>query len=43
MRRILPDVDYVALPGMGHLPMWDDPDLVARRILEVTAPSTVGD
>ena len=24
----------VILPGCGHLPMWDDPELVARTILE---------
>jgi pimeloyl-ACP methyl ester carboxylesterase len=41
LKRILPDADYVALEGLGHLPMWDDPDLVARRILEVTAPTAV--
>jgi pimeloyl-ACP methyl ester carboxylesterase len=34
--RILPDAEYVALEGLGHLPMWDDPPQVARRILEVT-------
>jgi pimeloyl-ACP methyl ester carboxylesterase len=37
MRRILPHAEYVALEGLGHLPMWDDPALVARKILEVTA------
>jgi pimeloyl-ACP methyl ester carboxylesterase len=37
MRRVLPQADYVALDGLGHLPMWDDPDAVARMILEVTA------
>jgi pimeloyl-ACP methyl ester carboxylesterase len=37
MRRLLPDVEYVALEGMGHMPMWDDPDLSARTVLEVTA------
>lgn len=36
-QRIVPDAEYVALDGLGHLPMWDDPELVARRILEVTA------
>jgi pimeloyl-ACP methyl ester carboxylesterase len=41
MRRILPHAEYVALEGLGHLPMWDDPDLVARVILEVTAPGSV--
>jgi pimeloyl-ACP methyl ester carboxylesterase len=36
MRRVLPKADYVALEGLGHLPMWDDPGRVARMILEVT-------
>jgi pimeloyl-ACP methyl ester carboxylesterase len=39
MRRLLPDAEYVALEGLGHLPMWDDPEQVARTILEVTAPA----
>jgi pimeloyl-ACP methyl ester carboxylesterase len=43
LQRILPNADYVALVGMGHLPMWDDPQVVARRILEVTAPRAVVD
>jgi pimeloyl-ACP methyl ester carboxylesterase len=34
--RLLPDAEFVALPDAGHLPMWDDPELVARRVLEVT-------
>jgi pimeloyl-ACP methyl ester carboxylesterase len=38
IRRELPGADYVALEGMGHLAMWDDPELVARTILDVTAP-----
>jgi hypothetical protein len=25
------------LPGVGHLPMYDDPRLVARTILELTS------
>ena len=32
----LPDAEWVDLPGLGHLPHHDDPDLVARTILEVT-------
>ena len=41
MQRMLPEADYIALDGLGHLPMWEDPDLLARRILEVTAPEHV--
>ena len=40
LKRILPDAEYVALEGMGHLPMWDDPDVVARRILEISSPAS---
>jgi pimeloyl-ACP methyl ester carboxylesterase len=36
MRRILPQAEYLALRGLGHLPMWDDPATVARMILDVT-------
>lgn len=25
---------YLVLPGVGHTPMWDDPELVARTLLE---------
>ena len=40
LKRILPaHVDLVEMPGLGHVPMWDDPDLVARTVLEVTARS----
>jgi pimeloyl-ACP methyl ester carboxylesterase len=31
---------FVDLPGCGHVPMWDDPDLVVRTILEGTAAPT---
>jgi pimeloyl-ACP methyl ester carboxylesterase len=34
----IPDADLVALPGLGHVPMLDDPELVARTILEFTSP-----
>ncbi len=34
----IPGASLVMLPGTGHVPMWDDPDLVARTILGVTAP-----
>ena len=40
MRTLLPEAEYVPLVGCGHIPMWDDPEQVARVILEVTtAPS----
>jgi len=41
--RQLPDADYVALEGLGHLAMWDDPEVVARTILEITAPERVAE
>jgi pimeloyl-ACP methyl ester carboxylesterase len=35
-RRVLPGADWVELEGLGHVPMFDDPDAVVRTILEVT-------
>jgi alpha-beta hydrolase superfamily lysophospholipase len=32
----LPQAEHVTLPGVGHVPMFDDPELIARTILEVT-------
>jgi pimeloyl-ACP methyl ester carboxylesterase len=43
IHRQMPEADYVALDGLGHLAMWDDPELVTRTILEVTAPERVAD
>jgi pimeloyl-ACP methyl ester carboxylesterase len=43
IRRQLPDADYVALEGLGHLAMWDDPELVAQTILEVSAPDRIAE
>ena len=40
MRRMVPTAEYVALEGLGHLPMWEDPELVTRVILEVSDPGT---
>jgi pimeloyl-ACP methyl ester carboxylesterase len=31
------DTRFLVLPGVGHVPMWDDPELVARTILEGSA------
>jgi pimeloyl-ACP methyl ester carboxylesterase len=36
VRAALPNARVVTLPGCGHVPMSDDPDLVARLILETT-------
>lgn len=36
-RDRLPAAGWVLLPGVGHIPMIDNPDLVARTILGVTA------
>jgi pimeloyl-ACP methyl ester carboxylesterase len=33
----IPRADLVPLPGVGHVPMLDDPELVARTILDFTA------
>jgi pimeloyl-ACP methyl ester carboxylesterase len=36
-RRLLPDARHVTLHGCGHVPTWDDPDQVARVLLEGSA------
>ncbi len=30
---------YIVLPGVGHTPMWDDPELVAQTLLEGSSVS----
>jgi pimeloyl-ACP methyl ester carboxylesterase len=37
-RRVLPQAHHVMLPGVGHVPMWDDPEAVARVLLEGSCP-----
>lgn len=37
MRARIPGADFITLPGVGHVPMSDDPRLVARTILEMTS------
>jgi pimeloyl-ACP methyl ester carboxylesterase len=39
-KTILPKARFVDLPGCGHVPMSDDPELVARVILETTGVIT---
>jgi pimeloyl-ACP methyl ester carboxylesterase len=36
--RLVPNADTIVLPGVGHAPHHDDPELVVRTILEVTEP-----
>jgi pimeloyl-ACP methyl ester carboxylesterase len=33
MRRLLPDAEWTTLDGVGHVPMTDDPELIAKTIL----------
>jgi pimeloyl-ACP methyl ester carboxylesterase len=37
MRELLPSAEWVELQGLGHVPMSDDPELVADTISEFTA------
>jgi pimeloyl-ACP methyl ester carboxylesterase len=39
-RSVLPGAEWVELGGLGHVPMYDDPEMVARSILELTTRST---
>lgn len=38
-RRVLPGADWLVLPEVGHVQMYDDPSAVATAILEFTARS----
>jgi pimeloyl-ACP methyl ester carboxylesterase len=39
----IPTADLIALPGLGHVPMLDDPDLVAETVLALsTRPAASG-
>jgi pimeloyl-ACP methyl ester carboxylesterase len=46
LRSLLPNAEWIELAGLGHLPMSDDPELVARTIAEfvghVHEPAAVG-
>jgi pimeloyl-ACP methyl ester carboxylesterase len=37
MQARIPGAEFITMPGVGHVPMSDDPRLVARTILEVTS------
>ncbi len=32
---------YLVLPGVGHTPMWDDPDLIAETLLQGSSLSAI--
>jgi pimeloyl-ACP methyl ester carboxylesterase len=38
-RQRLPQAEHILLRGVGHVPMFDDPHLVAKVLLEGSAPS----
>ena len=40
-RDLLPEAGHVALPRTGHIPMYDDPALVASTILSLTSPTAI--
>lgn len=40
LHSLLPDASHVRLPGTGHVPMYDDPALVAQTILSLSSPSS---
>jgi len=40
LRELLPAAEWVELPGLGHVPMADDPELVTRTITEFAARAT---
>jgi pimeloyl-ACP methyl ester carboxylesterase len=42
MRELLPSAEWVELRGLGHVPMSDDPELIARTISEFTARAREG-
>ena len=37
-KRTVPQAEHVMMRGVGHVPMWDDPDQVARVLLRGSAP-----
>jgi|HigsolmetaAR201D_1030396.scaffolds.fasta_scaffold07857_2 pimeloyl-ACP methyl ester carboxylesterase len=34
LRAEIPNLEYRVLPGLGHTPMWDDPNLIASTIAD---------
>jgi len=42
LRRMLPETQWLALEGLGHCPMLDDPQLTTKTILEFARRADVG-
>jgi pimeloyl-ACP methyl ester carboxylesterase len=42
MLAAIPGAELVTMPGVGHVPTYDDPGLVVDTILAVTSPPTAG-
>jgi len=43
LREEIPGVEFRVAPGIGHTPMWDDPGLIAKAIIDfVTAAARSG-
>jgi pimeloyl-ACP methyl ester carboxylesterase len=38
-KRTLPNAEHIVMRGVGHVPMYDNPDLVAEVILRGSAPT----
>lgn len=39
--KVFPQADVAVHPGVGHVPMWDDPELIASILLAGSAGPTV--
>jgi pimeloyl-ACP methyl ester carboxylesterase len=37
-KRLLPHAEHIMLRGVGHVPMTDDPNLIAKVLLQGSAP-----
>lgn len=40
-KRLLPDARQILLPGCGHMPMSDNPELIAQTLLDAASLVTV--
>jgi pimeloyl-ACP methyl ester carboxylesterase len=42
LRTVVPDAEWTVLPGLGHVPMLDDPIAVVRTVRDVTSAVNAG-